>query len=99
MSNTLSAMRGVHSIQAANKKALSNVFMMTNGNFMSLSNDKKGIKACIDVSSNQMVRIEIEGRNKRGKQIVKKITVTAYENVINNSITRLLSMIANDVTK
>ena len=99
MSNTLSAMRGVHTCQAQNKKAWNNVFMMANGNFMSLSNDKKGIKAHIDVSCNQMVRIEIEGRNKFGKPTVKRMTVTAYEGVINKTITRLLSMVANDVSK
>lgn len=99
MPNTLSAMRVVHSVQAQNKKLWSNVFMMANGSYMSLSNDKKGIKACIDVSQNQMVRIEVAGRNKRGKQIVRHLTVMAYENIVNSAITRLLDMVANDVTK
>ena len=99
MPNIQATMTSVLKIQAQNTKAWNNVFMMPNAHFMSLANDKKGIKAIISVEANQMVRVEMQGRNKRGKPISRKFTVTPYENVVNRTIGRLLQIIASDTTR
>ena len=99
MLNTIMTMNLVQRAQSQDTKTWSKVFLMPDSHFMSLSNDKKDIKAYVNIINFQQASVEVEGRNKYGKKIIKKVTVVAYENIVNSSITRLLAMVANDRSK